>query len=228
MFCRDFCPWFGHWDGPCPAAGDGEGHFCFPQHSGEAGRAAQLTSAPERPHSGQAGPRGIEGGPAGRGLSTLCKLQTASGLGLHPPGPTHFATCPLQTLSNVKLKALCPRRSIQPGGGPQRWASSLHPQHLGLERIALCVSAYTHTGISHTGINSTRLERQHFKPVCIITWHPIPAKTQTCLRINVRIYTFQCFLSITEASLPGVQSKMLNLVIPPYQADAPFIPFSQG
>lgn len=135
---------------------------------------------------------------------------------------------PLQTLSNVDLKAPSPRRNILAGGGPRRRTSSLHSQHLSPERTAPCVTSYTHAGISHTGINGTRLERQCFKPVCVITWYPIPAKTQPCVRINVRIYTFQCLLSITEASLPGVQSKALNLIIRPYEADAPFIPFSQG
>jgi len=33
-------------------------------------------------------------------------------------------------------------------------------------------------------------------------------------------YMFECFLSIMEASLPGVQSKMPSVIIPPYQADS--------
>lgn len=172
--------------------------------------------------------QGNRGGSCWEGA--LNPLQAADGIryGLAPNRANTF--CKLSPTNPFQREA---ESSVPPQEHPTWWRTtpldfSSHPQHLGQEHIALCVSAYTHTGISHTGINSTRLERQHFKPVCIITWHPIPAKTQTCLRINVRIYTFQCFLSITEASLPGVQSKMLNLVIPPYQADAPFIPFSQG
>lgn len=33
-------------------------------------------------------------------------------------------------------------------------------------------------------------------------------------------YMLECFISMTEASLPDVQSKMLNVIIPPCQADS--------
>ena len=129
----------------------------------------------------------------------------------------------------MELKALSSRRSILSDGGRRHRAFSLHVLNLSPECIALgCPTRSVYPFVPaqrqhHTGINwRTVLYGSVYN---YTVSHPCKdldkyVYRHICVRINMYTYVFECSLSITEASLPGVQSKMLNVIIPPYRADS--------